>query len=666
MNETRNSCNCCEDPIFFETEHSAGQNHDQMSKNEHFSIKRELLTLGIAFIFFLIGTIFHPFLHSSFFGIPEYGIFFIGYLIAGRQVLAATLKNLRHGEIFDENFLMTIATIGAIITHNTGEAVAVMIFYKMGEILQSYSINKSRKSIQALLDIRPSFANVLKDNCIKRVDPEDVNIGDIFIVKPGEKVPLDGIIINNGSKFDTSPLTGESKPKKLVKNDEILAGFINISDSVEIEATKPYKDSSIAKIMHLVEQAEENKSKTSKFITKFARYYTPAVVFIALFIATIPPIFMGQSFNVWLYRAMIFLVISCPCALVISIPLGYFAGIGGASQKGILVKGANFLDILAKVDTILFDKTGTITKGNFTVTEIVPVDQYDENEMLKITAHAEYHSTHPIAKSIIEAYSKKSNVEVQTELIKSFTDIPAHGIKAVVNDQKIIAGNDKILHKFNIQHGHDYCDIEGTVSHLAIDGKYAGYLLISDDIKDDAAEAIEELRNLGVKHMTILSGDELCIVESIAGELNIENFYGCLLPEDKVEMLKSSKKRGGMVAFVGDGINDAPVIAQSDVGIVMGALGSDAAIETADVVLMTDSLKQIPTAIRIARKTKKIVWQNIIFVFFIKILFMILGVFGLATMWEAIISDVGVALVAIFNSTRLLHFNDNEKEDKNE
>ena len=632
-----------------------GHEHNHELVHEESNTKRDVILLSISVVLLIIGIIFHDDFHEIPVPYIEYVIFIPAYLIAGYDVLLATLKSLKHANFLDEFFLMSIATIGAFITHNPAEAVGVMIFYKIGEILQDYSVNKSKKSISALLNIKPQFANIISDGCLKQISPDEVQIGDIFVVKPGEKVPLDGIVTSGESRFDTSPITGESIPRKYPIECEIPAGVINISNVVEIKAIRKYKDSSIAKIMHMVEEAEENKSETTKFITKFAHYYTPAVVFSALFMAIIIPIMLSQPFSEWIYRAAIFLVISCPCALVISVPLGYFGGIGGASNQGILVKGANYLDILAKVDTILFDKTGTITKGNFEVIDIIPLNGFDENEFLEITATIENFSTHPIAKSILKNYGK----DPDTSEIIDFSEVPAHGVKAIYKGRELIAGNDKILHLFNIPHDHSYCVIDGTCVHVAYDGKYRGYLIISDEIKESSFAVSKELKKLGIKKLIILSGDEECIVESIANDLKFDEFYSNLLPEEKVQKLSEAKMDGSIVAFVGDGINDAPVLANADVGIVMGALGSDAAIETADVVLMTDSLDKIATAIQIGRKTRKIIWQNIYVVFLVKLLFLTMGAFGIATMWEAVFADVGVALIAIFNSSRILRFKNN-------
>ncbi len=646
---TEDACDCQNKANIF---NNVNENEKQETKNKN-NIEIFKLIIGASFLILLtaLESSFHE--QNVFNHYFEYLIFIPVYILSSYNVLIKTFKNLRKRNFFDENFLMTIATIGAILIDNLPEALGIMIFYNFGELLQNISIERSKKSIRNLLDIRPNYANLLKNDEIIKVKPEDVEIDDIIFVKPGEKVPIDGIILKNGSTFDTSALTGESKPKQISIGEEVLAGVINLSNSIEIQTIRPYSDSSVSKIMHLVREAEENKAGTEKFITKFSKYYTPVVVFSALFLAFIPPIIIpGAIFSDWLYRALIFLVISCPCALVVSIPLGYFGGIGGASRNGILIKGANYLDILANIDTIIFDKTGTITKGNFGVTKIIPVNGFNEETILELTAYAESHSTHPIATSVLNAYTKP----IDNELISNFSEIPARGIKAVVKNKNIIAGNDKILHKFEIEHNHSYCNIEGTVIHVAIDNKYSGYLLISDEIKEEASDSIKELNKLGIEYLSILSGDEDCIVEGIAKEIKIDNFCSELLPEEKVEELQKVKEERGLVAFIGDGINDAPVIANADVGIVMGGVGSDAAVEVADIVLMDDSLKKISTAIKIARKTKKIVWQNIIFVFLIKFIFLTLGAFGLTTMWWALFADVGVALMAILNASRILKF----------
>ena len=526
------------------------------------------------------------------------------------------------------------------------------VFYNVGEFFQDLAVYRSRRSIKSLLEIRPDHANLLVNNEVKEIAPEEVNVGDKILIKPGEKVPLDGEVIEGNSMLDTSALTGESVPRSVKEGETIMAGMINKSGTLTVKVTKLFGESSIAKILDLVENATSKKAKTEKFITKFARYYTPAVVFGAILVAVLPPLLVeGQLFSVWIYRALIMLVVSCPCALVISIPLGYFGGIGGASRKGILVKGSNYLDALTVVKTVIFDKTGTLTKGEFKVSEIVPANGYDKDQVLKYAAYAEVNSNHPIAQSILEAY----NNNVEQTLVGYVNEIAGHGIEAEIDGKVVIAGNDKLLHKKNIKH--DKCNIDGTVVHIAVDSKYAGYIVISDIIKEDAELAIKELKKLGVKKTVMLTGDNSFAAETIAKKLNVDEVYSELLPEDKVSHIEkfiSESNKNDKVAFVGDGINDAPVLARADVGIAMGALGSDAAVETADVVLMNDTLSSVPTSIRIAKKTRRIVWQNIIFALSVKLMFIILAAFGIATMWEAVFGDMGVALIAILNAMRVL------------
>jgi Cd2+/Zn2+-exporting ATPase len=618
--------------------------------------KTTLIRIILTILLLIIGIVFEKQIHNTPFRILEFGIFISAYLLSGWKVLTRAAKNIFKGRVFDENFLMTIATLGAFAIHQMPEAVAVMWFYVVGELFQDLAVNRSRKSIKALLQIRPDYANLKISGEIKKVSPFEVEPGQVIIVKPGEKIPLDGKITEGNSFVDTSALTGESVPRSVKINDIILAGMINKSGLLTISVTKRFGESSISRILELVENASSKKAETEKFITTFARYYTPVVVFGALLLAIIPPLFFsGQTFTDWIYRALVVLVISCPCALVISIPLGYFGGIGGASRKGILIKGSNYLDALTNVKTVVFDKTGTLTKGEFKVSEVVIQNDFDKDEIIKIAAYAESHSNHPIAKSIIEAYKTNlTSSEIDESLLSDIQEISGKGIKAKVSGKEIILGNDKLLHLENILH--DKCDVEGTVVHLAVNSVYAGYIIISDTLKEDSQKTIQLLKEKNI-NTVMLTGDNKSAAESFAKKLGIDKFYFELMPEDKVnhiEKLIQSSGKGNKVAFVGDGINDAPVLARADVGIAMGALGSDAAVETADIVLMTDSPSKIVTAIDIAKQTRKIVWQNIGFAMAVKLFFILLGVFGIATMWEAVFGDMGVAIIAILNAMRVM------------
>lgn len=596
----------------------------------------------------LIGLIFEEELHDTPFHIAEYVVFVTAYLVVGWKVLAAAIKNIIRGQVFNEHFLMTIATLGAFAIHEMPEAVAVMLFYVVGELFQDIAVNRSRRSIKSLLEIKPDSANLKDNGGIIKVSPEDVNPGDEIVIRAGEKIPLDGLVTDGCSFVDTSALTGESVPRKIKPNDEVLAGMINQTGLITVKVTRIFGESSISKILEMVENATSKKAETEKFITTFAKYYTPVVVFGALLIAVMPPLLIsGATFSDWIYRALVVLVISCPCALVISIPLGYFGGIGGASRRGILVKGSNFLDALTQVKTVVFDKTGTLTKGEFKVSEIVTSNEFNENTILEYAAYAEYNSNHPIAKSILESYNR----DFDNSRIGKVEEIPGHGVKAYIDNKVVFAGNDKLLHKGNIEH--EKCEIEGTVVHVVIDKKYAGYIVISDNLKDDSIVAIKRLNKKGIKTV-MLTGDNQFVAGTFARKLGIKEYYAGLLPENKVEHIERLLNKYGKVAFVGDGINDAPVLTRADVGIAMGALGSDAAIETADVVLMTDSPSKVADAIDVAKRTRKIIWQNIVFALGVKAVFIVLGVFGIATMWEAVFGDMGVALIAILNATRIL------------
>lgn len=619
--------------------------NDELAEN-----KKELIKIVLTLLLLVGGMIFEKEIHNTPYHFAEYLVFISAYLLSGWVVLNGAFRSITKGKVFNEHFLMTIATLGAIAIDAMPEAVTVMLFYVVGELFQDIAVNRSRSSVKALLEIRPDYANIKINGDIKRVSPTEVHPGQIIVVKPGEKIPLDGNIIEGNSFVDTSALTGESVPRAVKESETVLAGMINKSGMLTIEVTKEFGESSISRILELVENASSKKAETEKFITTFARYYTPVVVFGALLLAIIPPLFFAeQTFTDWIYRALVVLVISCPCALVISIPLGYFGGIGGASRRGILVKGSNFLDALTKVKTVVFDKTGTLTKGEFKVAEIVSANGYKQEDILKYAAYAEANSSHPIAKSILEAYNNK----IQQSEISEVIEISGHGIQAKVGGDEVLIGNDKLLHKENIEH--DKCNIEGTVVHVTVNTKYTGYIVISDSLKENAAEAIAELNKLKI-NTVMLTGDNKSTAEIYAKKLGIKEYYSELLPENKVEHIEKLliAAHDGKVAFVGDGVNDAPVIARADVGIAMGALGSDAAVETADVVLMTDSPMKVVDAIEIAKRTRRIVWQNIGFAMGVKLLFILLGVFGIATMWEAVFGDMGVAIIAILNAMRVM------------
>lgn len=607
--------------------------------------------IGSVFFFFVLITKL-PFIPITLPFIAEISLYVISYLLIGGDILLKAFKNLTRGRIFDENFLMTIATIGAFAIQEFPEAVAVMLFYKIGEFFQAMAVNNSRKSIKALLDIRPDYAHLKKGDELKMVSPYDVAIGDHIIIKPGEKVPLDGKILEGSSMLDTSAITGESVHRGVKPGDTILSGFINKNGVLTVEVEKAFGESTVSKILELVENATNKKSKTESFISKFAGIYTPAVVLIALIIAFIPPLFIsGALFSDWIYRALIFLVVSCPCALVVSIPLGFFGGIGASSKNGILVKGSNYLDALNKVDTIVFDKTGTITKGSFTVTEISPVNGMQKDELLRLAAYAEFYSNHPIALSIGNHYS----TEIDKSKIKEYDEISGLGIKAVIESQTVFLGNDKLMTQEQISM--EKVSAPGTIIYVAVDGTYAGYIVISDEIKDDTKTALKTLKTMGIQNLIMLTGDNKAIADSIANEVGIDRVYAELLPDQKVSMLEkieAEKATQSKMMFIGDGINDSPVIARADIGVAMGALGSDAAIEVADIVLMTDEISKVPIGLKIAKKTRTIVNQNIIFALAIKAAILLLGAAGFATMWAAVFADVGVALLAILNALRII------------
>ncbi len=611
-------------------------------------------------ILFLIGLIFNEQLHRTLFSWAEYIVLLTAYFLVGWPVIAGAFKKLIHGQLFDENFLMTIATSGAIAIHQLPEAAGVMLFYAVGEYFQDRAINRSRRSITALLSIQPEYAVLKENGGLRQVKPEEVEVGQMIIVKPGEKIPLDGEITEGTSFVDTSALTGESVPRKVEQGKKVLAGMINGQGLLTVKVLKIYKESSVARILDLVEKAAERKAPTEQYITIFSHYYTPIVVGMAALITFIPPFLLpGATFSQWFYRALVLLVISCPCALMVSIPLSYFGGIGGASRSGILIKGANYLDALTKLNTVVFDKTGTLTKGNFRVTEIVPKNDLNKVELLEAAAKAESFSNHPIAQSIRHAYFEITGKEASGEQVQDYHEIPAHGIGAVVNGRKILAGNDRLLHRENIDH--EDCDVIGTSVYVVIDGRYAGYILISDELKEDAKETISRLKQLGVRQTVMLTGDEKTVAERVGRELGIDSFYAELLPEEKVakveELEKELKDRTKQkLVFVGDGINDAPVITRADIGVAMGGLGSDAAIEAADVVLMEDAPSKLALGVEIARKTKRIVRQNIYLALGVKGFFIFLGTLGVASIWEAIFADVGVTILAVLNASRTLQY----------
>lgn len=578
-------------------------------------------------------------------------IFFISYIIVGLEVLKEAVEHILKGKIFDENFLMSIATIGAFAIGECPEAVAVMLFYQIGEFFQNYAINKSKKSIAELMDIRPEYANIIRNDKQEKISPSDVKIGEIIIIKPGEKVPLDGIVVEGNTLLDTKTLTGESMPREILEGSEVLSGCININGVIKVKVTKEYSESTVNKILDLVENASNKKSKSENFITKFAKYYTPTVVIIALFLACIPPLFISNtSFMEWVYRALSFLVVSCPCALVISIPLSFFGGIGGASKMGILIKGSNYLEALSNIEIAVFDKTGTLTKGVFEVQKIEAVD-ISKEELLEIVCYAETYSNHLISKSIKEVYGKK--VE-KTKIIKT-EEISGLGIVANIENKNVLVGNEKLLEKYNIKF--DKNDSIGTILYVAIDNKYAGYILIADKEKEDSENTIKELKTNNIKQIVMLTGDRKKVGEAVAKKMGIDEVYTELLPDGKVkkiEELLRKKSEKGKLAFVGDGINDSPVLAISDIGIAMGELGADSAIEAADVVIMTDEPSKLIKAIKLSKKTMRIVRENIIFAIGVKIAVLILSALGISNMWQAVFADVGVSIIAVINALRML------------
>ncbi|AOR25072.1 heavy metal translocating P-type ATPase [Clostridium taeniosporum] len=619
-----------------------------MSKKQKVMVTRIILT---TIIYILLMCIKH-------FSVIPYNppkiymfiLFLIPYVLIGWDIIYKAILNIIHGQIFDENFLMCIATFGAFGIGEYSEAVAVMLFYQIGELFQTYAVNRSRQSITELMDICPEYANIEKDGQIKQVDPDDVSIGDIIIVKAGERVPLDGVVVSGNSMIDTAALTGESVPRKVNVGNEIISGCVNTNGLIKVRVTKEFDDSTVSKILDLVENASSKKAEVENFITKFARYYTPIVVYAALFLALFPPLILGYNWSEWVGRACIFLVISCPCALVISVPLSFFGGIGAASKSGILVKGSNYLQILANMDTIVFDKTGTLTKGDFKASEINAVGVAKET-LLKYAALAEYYSDHPISKSIKDAYGE----QLDFGLVKDVKEISGRGIKANIGDHIILVGNDKLMKDMNVFY--IKCNSIGTIVHVAMDEKYIGNIVISDTIKEESHLAIKELKKLGVKKTVMLTGDKKEVSKEVTEKLGIDVVYAELMPADKVEkveMLLNGLQCKQKLAFTGDGINDAPVLSRADIGIAMGSMGSDAAIEAADIVLMDDNPQKIATVVKIARKTLKIVGENIGFALMVKAIVLIMGAFGLANMWEAVFADVGVSVIAILNAIRAL------------
>lgn len=629
------------------------EGHDHSHGEENESKLKMYLPTGISLLLLVTGIILDQINTGFFKDYIRFGWYAVAYFLVGGKVLLQAFRTIKKGEIFNEFLLMGIATVGAFYIGEYAEGVAVMLFYVLGEHFQEAAVLRSRKSIKELIDNRPEKVTLVKDDTYKTVDPKTIKIGDVIQIKAGEKVALDGELLTDNSSFNTAALTGESKPDTKAKGEKILAGMINLDKVIEIKVTSLYEDSALSKILKMVERATGRKAQTQQFISKFAKVYTPIVVFLAVAVTFLPYLFVKDYvFNDWLYRALIFLVISCPCALVISIPLGYFGGIGAASRKGILFKGSNYLDEITKVDAIVMDKTGTLTKGVFKVQEVKTIN-VDQDKLISWTAALESKSTHPIAKAVTD-YAKEKFENIQVNEIE---EISGHGLKGKIESSTILAGNTKLLTKFNIPYDKEIEKIAYTIVVIAIDNQYAGYITIADEIKEDAKQAIDQLHQLGIKQIVMLSGDKQSVVEAVAKQLGIDTYFGGLLPEDKVSKVEELKKQGKKVAFVGDGINDAPVIALADVGFAMGGLGSDAAIETADVVIQNDQPSKLVTAIQIGKATNRVVWQNIGLSFFVKAVVLILGAGGLATMWEAVFADVGVAFLAILNAVRIQRMN---------
>lgn len=642
QHDNMEKCNCKKE--HHHNHANSSHSHDHMKSDKENNLL-EKVPFIVGLIIYVVAIAMGS---SDIYGIILFGV---AYILIGGEVVLSAIKNIVHGELFDENFLMTLATIGAFAIGEYKEAVAVMVFYKIGEILQDYAVNKSRKSISSLMNIRADYANKLVDNKEEKVSPEDVNINDIILIKPGERVPLDGVVLEGESSLDTSALTGESVPRDIHKDEEILSGAINLNGVLKVKVTKEYGESTVSRILDLVENAGSKKAPTEKFITKFSKYYTPIVVILALMLAIIPPLVISDAnFSDWLYRALIFLVVSCPCALVISVPLGLFAGIGAASSKGILVKGGNYLEAIKDTEIVVFDKTGTLTKGVFNVVKINAIG-ISKEELLEVAALGESFSNHPIGQSIVKAYSKS----IDKNLIKDYEEISGNGIKATIKGEKVLLGNYKLMKQYGIS-----CivkDEAGTIVNVAIDGKYKGYILIADEIKETSKNAIKQLKKLGIKKTVMLTGDNKKVADSVGASVGVDNVYSELLPAGKVEKLEEllkEKSPKGKLVFVGDGINDAPVLARADIGVAMGGIGSDAAIEVSDIVLMKDDVSSLSDAINIAKKTNKILWQNIIFSLIIKVGVLVLGALGMANIWEGVFADVGVTLLAVLNSMRAL------------
>lgn len=611
-----------------------------MSKKQ----KKMLVRIGAGAVLFALALL----LPAE--GTLRLAAFIVPYAVVGWDVLWRAVRNITRGQVFDENFLMALATVGAFATGEYPEGVAVMLFYQVGEWFQSYAVGRSRQSIASLMDIRPDYANIERGGKLQRVDPDSVAVGDVIVVKAGEKIPLDGVVLEGASAVDTAALTGESLPRDVQPGDDVVSGCINKSGLLRVRVTKIFGESTVAKILDLVENSSSKKARAENFITRFARYYTPAVVIAAALLAVVPPLALGYAWNEWIHRALIFLVISCPCALVISVPLSFFGGIGGASKRGVLVKGSNYLEVLADAEIVVFDKTGTLTKGVFNVTAVHP-DRVSEARLLELAALAESYSDHPISRSLREAYGK----ELESARVSDVEELSGRGVRAVIDGHTVCAGNDKLMEEVGVP-WHP-CHRIGTTVHVSLDGEYVGHIVISDELKPDAAEAIAELKRRGVRKTVMLTGDAKAVGESVAKELGIDEVHAQLLPGDKVdrvEALLKEKSPRGKLAFVGDGINDAPVLSRADIGIAMGAFGSDAAIEAADIVLMDDKPSKIAVAMSIAKKTLRIVHQNIVFALGVKALVLLLGAAGMANMWEAVFADVGVSFIAILNASRAL------------
>lgn len=613
-----------------------------MSKKQKKNLIRIIVSAILLIGFAVIEHIFEPQWYITLI------MFLIPYFIIGYDVLWSAIRNIKNGQVFDENFLMSLATVGALATQQFEEAVFVMLFYKVGEFFEHWAVGKSRKSISELMDIRPDYANIERDGEIIQVDPDEIAVDDIIIIKPGEKIPLDGVIIEGSTSINTVALTGEALPRDATIGDNVISGCVNINGLIKVRVTSEFGESTVNKILELIEESASNKAVSENFITKFARYYTPIVVISAVILAFVPPIFVG-NLTEWLTRALTFLVISCPCALVISIPLTFFGGIGGASKKGILVKGSYYLEDLAKCEIAVFDKTGTLTEGTFEVTAVNPKNM-TADELIEICAYAEEYSDHPIAKSVKKYYGK----EIALDKISGFDEVAGHGVRVIIDEKRVLAGNDKLMRRCGVEF--ESCDEIGTILHVAVDGEYAGYIVISDKIKGNAKNMISMLKSLNCKTV-MLTGDKDEVGKSVAAEIGIDEVHTELLPADKVEIVEQlfkSKSENGKLLFTGDGINDAPVLSRADIGIAMGGIGSDASIEAADIVIMDDDISKIGTAMRISKRTLKIVKQNIVFALGIKILFLILGALGLSNMWMAVFADVGVSVIAILNAMRAL------------